>query len=146
MTTHSAPHIESHPDLAAMSARYEEISESRSAQFTDSLLVLAGLFVALSPWIVGFHDVSVALAMNNLVVGLVIAALGVGYAAAFDRTHRLTFLCPLLGVWTIVAVWLVSGTVLAMATIWTNVIAGAVVVLLGFAAMMPYLRMQRSRK
>ncbi|MBB3035735.1 SPW repeat protein [Hoyosella altamirensis] len=146
MTTHGAPNIESHPDITAMSARYEQMAEARSAQMTDSLTVLAGLFVALSPWIVGFHDVSVALAMNNLVVGLVIAALGVGYAAAYDRTHRLGWVCPLLGLWTIVAVWLVSGTVAATATVMTNVIAGAVVVLLGFAAMMPYLRMQRASK
>lgn len=146
MTTRNAPHLESHPDLAAMSARYEEMSESRSAQLTDSLLVLAGLFVALSPWIVGFHDVSVALAMNNLVIGLAIAILAVGYAAAFDRTHRLAWVCPLLGAWTIVAVWLVSGTVMATETVLTNVIAGAVVLLLGLAALMPALRMMRRAK
>lgn len=125
-----------HPDIMAMSQRYERMAETTTAQLTDGLTVLSGLFVCLSPWIVGFSEVS-TLARSNLVTGLAIAALGAGYAVAYERTHRLAWVCPLLGVWTIIAVWVVSGAEATTSIVLSNVIAGAVVVLLGLAAMAP---------
>lgn len=51
--------------------------------------------------------------------------------------RRLAWVCPLLGVWTIIAVWTVSGAEATTATVLTNVIAGTIVLLLGLAAMAP---------
>lgn len=133
-----------HPDIVEMSARYERMAEAPTAQATDGLTVLAGLFVALSPWIVGFAES--ALAINNLVIGLGIAGLGAGFAAAFDRTHRLTWVCPLLGLWTIVSVWTVSGADATTGAVLSNVIGGAAVVLLGVAAMAPMYMARRSTR
>lgn len=133
-----------HPDIVAMSARYERMAETPTAQVTDGLTVLAGLFVALSPWIIGFAGSS--LAINNLVIGLTIAGLGAGFASAFERTHRLTWVCPLLGVWTIVAVWTVSGADATTGVILSNVIGGAAVVVLGLAAMAPMFMARRSAR
>ncbi|MPY82859.1 MAG: hypothetical protein GEV00_05945 [Actinophytocola sp.] len=135
-----------HPDIVAMSARYDRMAESITAQATDALTVLAGLFVALSPWIVGFTDTSAGLARNNLVIGLAVAALGASFALAYERTHRLIWVCPLLGVWTIVAVWLVSGAETTTATVLSNVIGGAVVTALGLIAMVPMFLARRSAR
>lgn len=125
-----------HPDILAMSDRYERMAETPTAQVTDGLTVLVGLFVALSPWIVGFSE-QAALARNNLVIGLAVAFLGAGFAMVYERTHRLTWVCPLLGVWTIVSVWAVSGAEATTSTITSNVIAGAAVLVLGLAAIAP---------
>jgi hypothetical protein len=40
-----------------------------------------------------------------------------------------------IGIWTIVTPWVVSGNVATPATIWSNVVAGVLTVLLGFGAM-----------
>lgn len=138
----SSAKMAEHPDIVAMSGRYERMSETATAQATDALTVLAGLFVALSPWIVGFSES--ALAVNNLIIGLVITVLGGGYAAAYERTHRLTWVCPVLGAWTIVSVWTVSGLDASTGVILSNVIGGAAVVLLGLAAMLPMFAARRA--
>ncbi len=141
MGTGSA-HLAEHPDIVAMSARYERAAETPTAQASDALTVLAGLYVALSPWIVGFSDS--AIAINNLVIGLAIAGLGAGYAFAYERTHRLTWVCPLLGVWTIIAAWVMSGIDTTTGMVLSNIIGGAAVVVLGLAAMLPMLTARRA--
>ncbi len=131
----TSPQMAGHPDIVAMNARYERASETVTAQATDTATVLAGLFVALSPWIAGFSGST--LMVNNLVIGLAIAALGASFAVAYDRAHRVSWACPLLGVWTIISVWTVTGAEATTAVTLSNVIGGAVVVLLGLAAMLP---------
>ncbi|HZS21406.1 MAG TPA: SPW repeat protein [Pseudonocardiaceae bacterium] len=42
---------------------------------------------------------------------------------------------PVIGVWTVIAPWVVDGHVATTATIWSNVVTGVVAVLLGLAAM-----------
>lgn len=131
--------IAEHPDIVGLSARYELLAETPAAQAVDGATTLAGLFVAASPWIVGFNGVS-TLAVNNLIVGIAIAILGIGFAAAFERTHRLSWVCPVLGAWTIAAVWVVNGSVATTSTILSNVVSGGVVVLLGLGAFMALMR------
>lgn len=133
-----------HPDLVAMGARYERASESLTAQASDTLTTLAGLYVALSPWIVGFSDSAVAI--NNLVTGLAIAGLGAAYALAYERTHRLTWVCPLLGVWTIIAAWVMADVATTTGMIVSNVVGGAAVVVFGLAAMVPMYTAQRAAR
>lgn len=135
-----ATRMDSHPDIVAMSARYERLAETPTAQATDALTVLGGLFVALSPWIVGFSESAPGLAMNNLIIGLGVAVLGAGFATAYERTHRLTWVCPLLGAWTVIAVWTVSGAEATTETVLSNVIGGVAVTLFGLAAMVPMYR------
>jgi hypothetical protein len=119
-----------HPDLAEMRARYDRLAETPVAQTTDGLTVLAGLYLALSPWIVGFSDTP-ALAVNNLVIGLAVVALAIGFASAYSRTHGITWLCPLLGVWTIISQWVMAEAVATTGIVLSNVIVGAVIVVLG---------------
>ncbi len=51
------------------------------------------------------------------------------------RTHGIAFVAPLLGVWLIVSPWLVSGVSTSTGMILSNVLVGAVVVVLGAAGM-----------
>lgn len=124
--------ISQHPDLLALRARYERVAERPAARIVDGLIVLAGLYVALSPWIVGF-DGDPRLARSNLVAGAVVALLGLSFGWAFERTHGTAWLCPVLGAWTIASLWLVQGSTPGSATLVSNVVAGMVVIVLGVA-------------
>jgi hypothetical protein len=78
-----------------------------------------------------------SLALNNLVTGLAATVLGLSFAAAYHRTHGIAWTCPVLGVWTIVAVFVMSGSVITASTVLCNVIGGAVLILAGLGTMAP---------
>ncbi|GAB3837617.1 SPW repeat protein [Dactylosporangium cerinum] len=124
-----------------MRARYDEVAETPTSQSLDGLMLLAGVFLAISPWVVGFRPAEADLAVNNLIIGVVVALLGAGYAVAYGRTHGLAWVSAVLGVWTIVAPWTIQGRDVAGGTVITNVLVGAVITLCGLGAM----RMAASR-
>lgn len=126
--------MEHHPDIAELRARYEVAAESPAAHIMDGLIFLAGLWLAISPWVIGFSRLK-NLTVMNLLVGIALAMLAVGLASAHGRTHGVTWVAPLIGVWTIIAPWVMSGHVANTRTIWNNVVTGAVAVVLGLGAL-----------
>jgi hypothetical protein len=59
---------------------------------------------------VGFNATLPTLAVTNLIAGLAYAFLmGGGFGSAFERTHAMCWAATGIGVWTIVAPWVVSG-------------------------------------
>ncbi|GGK87459.1 hypothetical protein Sme01_48830 [Sphaerisporangium melleum] len=124
--------LEAHPDIVAMRAKYERASSSMGAQVIDGLSLLAGLYLAISPWVVGFNGLS-RLSVSNLVTGLALAALALGFASAFGRTYGLTWIAPILGIWTIISPWVIRSA--TTGSIWNNVVTGIVILLLGLGAM-----------
>lgn len=129
-TVHSS--IEQHPDILALRARFERAAESMTAQSTFGLSLMTAAYAALSPWIVGFHGTP--LAANDLIVGLLVAVLAVGFGSALDRTHGMTWTLPFFGVWLIVSPWILHGVSPTAGMIWSNVVAGALLTLLGLVA------------
>ncbi len=123
-----------HPDIEELRAKYELAAEAPAAKAVAGLTFLTGLYLAISPFVVGFNRFA-TLTGNNLIVGIALAMLALGFASAYGRTHGITWVAPLIGVWTIIAPWVVSGDVASTATIWNNVVTGAVAVLLGLGAM-----------
>jgi hypothetical protein len=130
-TVHSS--IDHHPDLLALRASYERVAESMSAHVTFGLTLLTGLYVAASPWIVGFSATR-SLAMCDLIAGIAVAFMAYGFARALGRTHGMTWTVPVLGLWVIVSPWILQGLTLTAGMIWSNVIAGAVLACLGMTA------------
>lgn len=130
-TVHSS--IDHHPDLLALRANYERVAESMSAHITFGLALLTGLYVAASPWMVGFGATG-SLATSNLIVGIAVAFLAYGFATTLDRSHGMTWTVPVLGVWVIVSPWILPGVALTAGTIWSNVVAGVLMTLLGLNA------------
>ncbi|HEX6404863.1 MAG TPA: SPW repeat protein [Pseudonocardiaceae bacterium] len=116
-----------------MRARYEAAAETPTARAVDGLTFMAGLYLAISPWVVGFNHIT-TLTVNNLIVGIALALLAFGFASAYGRTHGITWVAPLLGVWTIIAPWVVNGGVASTASIVSNVVIGIIAVLLGAGA------------
>jgi SPW repeat-containing protein len=139
MTTEA---IELHPDIAALRARYEAAAETPTARAVEGLTFLAGLYLAIAPWVIGFNHIT-TLTANNLIVGIGLAVLALGFASAYSRTHGITWVAPLLGVWTIIAPWVVNGGVASTAAMVSNVVIGVIAVLLGAGAMS--LGMSRNR-
>lgn len=124
--------LDTHPDILEMRAKYERASWSAGAQAIDGLTLLAGLYLAISPWVAGFFGLQ-RITVSNLVTGLFLAALGVGFASAYGRTYGLTWLAPVLGVWAIVSPWILRSA--TTSTLWNNIVTGAVILLLGVGAM-----------
>lgn len=130
--TAEAPGIAEHPDLVALRARYEKAGTTTMAQLVDGLTCLAGLYMAISPWVVGFEHTT-AMTANNLIIGAAFAMLAVGFASAYGRTHGIAWITPLIGVWMIIAPWVIAATAPTMAMLLNNIIIGAVGVVLGCA-------------
>ncbi len=124
MTVRTPP-IEDHPDLAELRLRYEEAAETPTAQVVEGLTFLAGLYLAISPWVVGFTGQS-SLTVSNVFCGVALAVLALCYATMYGRSHRIAWVAPIISAWVIVAPWLVSGPVPNVGAIVSNVIVGLV--------------------
>ncbi len=129
-----APDIERHPDVAVMRRRYDEIAERPMIQSVDGLTFLSGLYLAMSPWVLGFTEHS-SMTASNLFTGLAIAALAVGFAATYGHLHGIAWVPAVLAVWAIVSPWVVSGPTPENGTIASNIIVGAVCLLCTLALM-----------
>lgn len=130
MTTH--PSIEHHPDLAEMRARFERAAATPRGQAIEALALLTGLYLAASPWIAGFNGLT-TLAVCNLITGVAYALCMGGVGSAYERTHAMAWCAIAIGAWTIVSPWVVAGKVDTTASVVSNVIVGAVALLLGVA-------------
>ncbi|MEU4965433.1 SPW repeat protein [Streptomyces smyrnaeus] len=126
--------IEHHPDLVEMRARYEKAGSTPTAQLVEGLTFLTGLYIAISPWVVGFNG-STALTVSNLIVGLAFAVLALGFGSAYERTHLLGWTAPLLGAWVIISQWVINDAPSTAQIVVNNVIAGGVAALCGLAVM-----------
>ncbi|MFJ3205240.1 SPW repeat protein [Streptomyces sp. NPDC086989] len=129
MTTHS---IEHHPDLAEMRSRFERVTSTPAAQAVEALALITGLYLAASPWIAGFSGLG-PLAVNNLIAGLAYCLCMSGLGSAYERTHAMAWTAVVIGAWTIVAPWLIAGDVSTTRSVVSNVIAGAVALLLALS-------------
>ena len=127
------PSIEEHPDLMALRADSELAAARPAAQAVECLSLLAALYLAVSPWIVGFSATFRNLAINDLILGIALAVFSLGYGAAYERTHGMAWAGALIGVWTIIAPWVVSGRPATSGSEASNIIAGALVVLMALA-------------
>lgn len=125
--------MESHPDLLEMRARHEQAVTTPQAQGIEAMSLVTGLYLAASPWIAGFNGFS-TLAVNNLITGIAFALLMGGFGHAYERMHGMAWAAAAIGVWTIIAPWVVVGNVDTTRTIVNNVIVGAVCLLLALAA------------
>ncbi len=137
--------IAQHPDVKALGARFDQIAPTTMSNAIHGLAFLGGAYAAISPWVVGFNG-QTALAVNNLVIGLAVALLAFGYSTAYERTRGLAWVSGLLGVWLIIAPWVVQNVDRTTHVLVSNIIVGAVIAVLGAAAAgLDVMRHRRSR-
>jgi SPW repeat len=121
-----------HPDAAEMRERYARLIEGRRVEMMEGLVMLTGLYAAISPWVVHFHTTNRSLSVNNLVLGLAIAMVGLGLAMLPERAMGLSWMLIPVGAWLIISPWVVSpGHSPSGGTIWNNVVIGAITCVLG---------------
>lgn len=128
--------LATHPDSAEMSERYARILQGPPAVAVDGLILLAGLYAAISPWVAHFQTTNSAMTANNLIIGLALACLGLGMALRPERLFKLGWVASAIGAWLVVSPWVVSiGHHAPRTLIWTNAVTGGVAIVLGLAAM-----------
>lgn len=133
MSTQLPTSMARHPDIMEMHDQYERASVTPRAQALEALAVISGLFLAVSPWIVGFTRFN-HLTINDLILGLVFIGLLAGYGPVYERTHARAWAAMVIGVWTIIAPWAVTGAAHVQRTIVVNCATGGVMLLVSLAA------------
>lgn len=131
-----------HPDMIELRDRLDRVAETTQARTVEGIAMLAGLYAAVSPWIVNFHGGNPSLTMSDLIVGLAAMLLALDLGSAYSRAHGISWVLPILGVWIIVSLWAIPSTTLDAGVIVSNIVVGAIIVVFGAGAML----MQRMRE
>lgn len=134
-TTSDQLSMSDHPDIIELRNRLDRVSETPQAHAIEGLAVIAGLYAAVSPWVVDFHTGNASLTASNLIIGLAAALLALELGSAYSRAHGISWVLPILGVWIIVSQWVIQSTALNIGVTLNNIIVGACIVVLGAAAM-----------
>ncbi|MFI9615180.1 SPW repeat protein [Streptomyces sp. NPDC052023] len=119
-----------HPDAYEMRARYARVLGGRDVALVDGPVFLLGLYCAVSPWVVHYATGQPALATHNLIIGIAIGLLALGFTRAPERMYGLSWAMCALGAWMIISPWIVGASPDA-GVVWNNVIIGALAVILG---------------
>ncbi|MEU8590147.1 SPW repeat protein [Streptomyces sp. NPDC048664] len=122
--------IASHPDVHEMRARYARMLGTRDVALVDGPVFLLGLYCAVSPWILHYTASQPALARHNLIMGIAIGLLALGFTIMPERMYGLSWAMCALGAWMIISPWIV-GTGPDAGVVINNIVIGALAVLLG---------------
>lgn len=124
-----------HPDVVSLQQQYGGALGSPQTVVADGVVALAGLWAAISPWVLGFDLAQPGMRTHNLIIGLVAVAIGLGLTGLFERGGGLSRVLVPLGAWLIVSTWIVPTATPSAGMVWSNVIAGALLILAGAGAL-----------
>jgi len=113
-----------------MRARYARMLGGRDVALVDGPVFLLGLYCAVSPWILHYTTSQPALVPHNLIVGIAIGLLALGFTAAPARMYGLSWAMCALGVWMIISPWVVGASP-DTGVVLNNIIIGALALILG---------------
>ncbi|MER7572534.1 SPW repeat protein [Streptomyces sp. NPDC126514] len=122
--------ITSHPDAPEMRDRYARMLGGRDVALVDGPVFLLGLYCAVSPWVVHYTTSQPNLVPHNLVMGIAIGLLALGFTRAPERMYGLSWAMCALGIWMIVSPWIVGESPDA-GVVWNNITIGALALILG---------------
>ncbi|PZT75306.1 hypothetical protein DNK56_12605 [Streptomyces sp. AC1-42W] len=125
-----------------MSDRYARVMGGRDVALVDAPVFLVGLYCAVSPWVLHFTASQSALVTHNLVMGIAIAVLGLGFTAMPQRMYGLSWAICAMGAWMIISPWVV-GSSPDVGVVLNNVIIGGLAVLLGLVCAGASMKMSR---
>jgi hypothetical protein len=100
-----------------------------SARTASVLNVIAGLWLIISPFLLGYSALHAAM-WDTLIVGIVVLVFAWARAVNPDRYVALSWLNLLLGLWLILSPFALTYSTLPRPT-WNDVILGAIVAILG---------------
>ncbi|AWL89331.1 hypothetical protein AMK14_28650 [Streptomyces sp. TSRI0445] len=128
--SHARSDLSGHPDASEMRARYDRVMGGRDVALVDAPVFLVGLYCAVSPWVLHFTASQPALVTHNLVMGIAIAVLALGFTVMPERMYGLSWAICAIGAWVIVSTWVVGSSPDAGIVI-NNIVVGGLTVLLG---------------
>ncbi|MDQ0983546.1 SPW repeat protein [Streptomyces sp. V2I9] len=128
--SHARSDLSGHPDASEMRARYDRVMGGRDVALVDAPVFLVGLYCAVSPWVLHFTASQPALVTHNLVMGIAVAVLALGFTVMPERMYGLSWAICAMGAWIIVSTWVV-GSSPDTGIVISNIIAGGLTVLLG---------------
>jgi hypothetical protein len=128
--SHPRGDLTGHPDASEMRARYARMLGGRDVALVDGPVFLLGLYCAASPWIVHYTTGQPALATHNLIMGIALGLLALGFTVMPARMYGLSWAMCAMGVWMIIAPWVV-GTGPDAGVVINNIVIGALAVVLG---------------
>jgi hypothetical protein len=130
--------VATRPVTAVISDDYLAPTSSHSvlAQTTATLGMATGLWVAISGWFLVLQHGGNNAAVTNLIVGLAVVALGLFALSGSRGFLGLEIGSLLAGVWLIISPFILHAKfAIATPMYWSNVFAGALVVVIGLAAL-----------
>ncbi|WP_329360840.1 SPW repeat protein [Streptomyces sp. NBC_01483] len=128
--SHPRGDITTHPDASEMRERYDRMLGGRDVALVDGPVFLLGLYCAVSPWILHYTTSQPALGTHNLIMGIAIGLLALGFTRAPERMYGLSWAICAMGAWLIISPWVV-GTSPDTGVVLNNIIIGALAVVLG---------------
>ncbi|WP_151773904.1 SPW repeat protein [Streptomyces abyssomicinicus] len=130
--SHPRGDMASHPDVLEMREQYARSQQGPNLGMLAAPLCLVGVYCAASPWILHFTGSQPPMVAHNVIVGAAIAALAICAAANPTRMSGLGWAAAGLGVWMIIAPWVV-GTNPDAGVIISSICVGALAICLGAA-------------
>ncbi|RRR79242.1 SPW repeat protein, partial [Streptomyces sp. RP5T] len=128
--SHSRSDITSHPDAPEMRERYARMLGGRDVALVDGPVFLLGLYCAVSPWILHYTTSQPALVPHNIIVGIAIGLLALGFTQTPERMYGLSWAFCAVGIWMIIAPWVVGDSPDTGVAL-NNIIIGGLAVILG---------------
>ena len=109
---------------------------SMLAQVTGTVGILTGLWVAISPWFLVLQHGGNNAAVTNLIVGLAVVALGLFAVSGSRGFSGLEVGTLIAGSWLILSPYILDEKfAIATPMYWSNVLAGALIAVVGLAAL-----------
>jgi len=91
--------------------------------------IIAAIWLIVAPFILGYHMLAVR--TNDVIIGIAVGVLALIRVLSYShRTSWLSSINGILGVWLIIAPFVLSYTMLT--DVWNDVIAGVVIAILAF--------------
>ncbi|KUN55335.1 hypothetical protein AQJ43_10445 [Streptomyces avermitilis] len=113
-----------------MRERYARMLGGRDVVLVDGPVFLLGLYCAASPWILHYTTSQPALATHNLIMGIAIGLLALGFTSTPERMYGLSWAMCAIGAWMIISPWIV-GTSPDTGVVLNSIIIGVLTVVLG---------------
>ena len=133
---HRSTELGTRPATTERRARQERAAASGRKTRVEGLVLLTGIYTAISPWAVHFSGTNPYLTADNLIVGLAVAATGIGMLLTPQRPPRLSWTLAPIGVWLIISPSFVTAAHgVSPGIVWSNSLAGGIACLLGLIAM-----------
>ncbi|MGH8882597.1 MAG: SPW repeat domain-containing protein, partial [Stackebrandtia sp.] len=113
-----------HPDAVEIRERHDRILAAPRSAMVGGPLMLAGLYLVISPWVVASFPTTAAgggltrLAVINLIVRIAVAVVGLALVVGPERCRALSWTAVPMGVWMLLTPWVIGPSTAAV--IWNN--------------------------